>query len=71
MAIDPNTQNKIFYHMEQIRKLFKNAEITVYIHNPDISVGNSLEGDLISTSEKSYQQMHERMGKFIALKGID
>lgn len=71
MSIDPITQRTIYYHMEQIQKLFKKAEITVYIHNPDISVGDSVEGDLLSSSEESYSKMHERMGKFIKAKGIE
>lgn len=60
MSLDKVTQNIIYFHMDKIVELFKNAKITVYIHNPDLE-----DGDVLSSSESSYIEMHKRMGKFI------
>lgn len=63
--LDPVTTEKIYYHMDKIRSIFKDAHITIYVHNPGLE-----DGDMVSSSENSYLEAHERMGKFLKDKGV-
>lgn len=63
-TLPPHVINEIYFHMDKIEKMFKEGvKITVYIHNPDLA-----DGDLISSSEPNYREMHKRMGEFIERK---
>lgn len=62
MSMPKDTQNTIYYHLEQIQKLFINAKVTLYVRNPDLK-----DGDVL-VSDDNYTVMQEKLDQFIKEK---